>query len=157
LLEARTTAIDLTDPANPRLIWAGSTGMPNHGFGLSCDGHQLHIAESRDVDPAVSVGGLETTNVEPNELKIFDHLGHPRATAEPADPRARARVLDRRFDPPAHDPDQLQRPPVHEFVDEGACATRIQESLYALQRQLARPPLALEPPAQQMSAATTAG
>ena len=66
------TAIDMTDPTHPRLVWAGSTGLINHGFGFSADGNQLYIAETGNFDRAVTAGGLGTSSIEPDGLKIFD-------------------------------------------------------------------------------------
>ena len=68
----RLSAIDMTDPAKPRLLWAGSTGILNHGFGFSADGNQLYIAETGSVDQAVTAGGLGALSPSANGLKIFD-------------------------------------------------------------------------------------
>ncbi|MGF0318808.1 LVIVD repeat-containing protein [Nocardia fluminea] len=38
------SAIDLTDPANPRVIWQGLTGIEAHGLGVSPDGNRLYIS-----------------------------------------------------------------------------------------------------------------
>ncbi|MFR9754106.1 LVIVD repeat-containing protein, partial [Nocardia sp. 004] len=38
------SAIDLTDPANPRVIWQGLTGIEAHGFGISPDGNRMYIS-----------------------------------------------------------------------------------------------------------------
>lgn len=38
------SAVDLTDPANPRVIWQGLTGIEAHGFGVSPDGNRLYLS-----------------------------------------------------------------------------------------------------------------
>ncbi|MGW5451423.1 LVIVD repeat-containing protein [Nocardia sp. NPDC003979] len=38
------SAIDLTDPAHPHVIWQGLTGIEAHGFGVSPDGNRLYIS-----------------------------------------------------------------------------------------------------------------
>ena len=36
------TAVDLSDPTRPRTIFAGSTGLTNHGFSFSADGRTMY-------------------------------------------------------------------------------------------------------------------
>lgn len=36
------TAIDLTDPRNPRVVYTGSAGLTNHGFSFSPDGRTMY-------------------------------------------------------------------------------------------------------------------
>ncbi|MEV6280116.1 hypothetical protein [Nocardia sp. NPDC051832] len=38
------SAVDLTDPANPRVIWQGLTGIEAHGFGISPDGNRMYLS-----------------------------------------------------------------------------------------------------------------
>lgn len=38
------SAIDLTDPANPHVIWQGLTGIEAHGFGISPDGNRMYLS-----------------------------------------------------------------------------------------------------------------
>lgn len=38
------SAVDLTDPAEPRVLWQGLTGIEAHGFGVSPDGNRLYIS-----------------------------------------------------------------------------------------------------------------
>ncbi|MFZ2528528.1 MAG: hypothetical protein WAX14_12870 [Rhodococcus sp. (in: high G+C Gram-positive bacteria)] len=65
--EGVLSAIDLADPANPRVIWQGWMGMSGHGFGISPDGNRLYLSNNfggltvfdtsavqrRDVNPQV--------------------------------------------------------------------------------------------------------
>ncbi|MEV0358844.1 hypothetical protein AB0H71_22580 [Nocardia sp. NPDC050697] len=38
------SAVDLTDPARPRVIWQGVTGIESHGLGVSPDGNRLYLS-----------------------------------------------------------------------------------------------------------------
>lgn len=38
------SAVDLTDPANPRVVWQGLTGIEAHGFGISPDGNRMYLS-----------------------------------------------------------------------------------------------------------------
>jgi hypothetical protein len=66
------TAIDVSDPTQPRILYTGSTGIINHGFGVSDDGNRLYIAEIGNFAGATTGQGLGAADVEPNGLKIFD-------------------------------------------------------------------------------------
>lgn len=37
-------AIDVANPARPKVAYLGSTGLANHGFGVSADGNRIHVA-----------------------------------------------------------------------------------------------------------------
>ncbi len=39
------TAIDVSNPAQPRIVWAGSSGVVDHGFSLSDNGDTLYMAQ----------------------------------------------------------------------------------------------------------------
>lgn len=54
------TAIDVTDPAQPRPIFTGQTSPRNHGLSVSADGNRLYIADIADRQGAR------------NGLQIFD-------------------------------------------------------------------------------------
>jgi hypothetical protein len=66
------TAIDVSDPALPKIVFTGGTGTINHGFGVSDDGNRLYIAEAGNLAQSTTGAGLGEQNVEPNGLKIFD-------------------------------------------------------------------------------------
>ncbi|MFF0490409.1 LVIVD repeat-containing protein [Nocardia sp. NPDC004068] len=38
------SAVDLTDPANPHVVWQGLTGIEAHGFGISPDGNRMYLS-----------------------------------------------------------------------------------------------------------------
>ncbi|MGV9678578.1 LVIVD repeat-containing protein [Nocardia sp. NPDC003482] len=40
------SAIDLTDPANPHVIWQGMPGLSMHGMGVSPDGDRLYLSNN---------------------------------------------------------------------------------------------------------------
>ncbi|GEE00044.1 hypothetical protein nbrc107696_04900 [Gordonia spumicola] len=40
------SAVDLSDPARPRVIWQGLTGLEAHGFGISADGSTLYLSHN---------------------------------------------------------------------------------------------------------------
>lgn len=40
------TAIDVEDPAHPRIVYTGTVGLANHGFQLSPDGNRLYLARA---------------------------------------------------------------------------------------------------------------
>jgi len=63
------TAIDVSDPATPRVIFSGSTGIANHGFELSEDGNRLYLAE---ISAALGLPTDPVTGALPNGLQIFD-------------------------------------------------------------------------------------
>ncbi|MER5392523.1 hypothetical protein [Saccharopolyspora sp. NPDC002686] len=39
-------AIDVADPASPSVVFVGTTGLSNHGFGVSADGNRLYVASA---------------------------------------------------------------------------------------------------------------
>lgn len=38
------TAIDVSDPTNPRIVWSGTSNAANHGFSLSPNGERLYLS-----------------------------------------------------------------------------------------------------------------
>ncbi len=38
------SAVDLTDPSNPHVIWQGLAGIEAHGFGISPDGNRMYLS-----------------------------------------------------------------------------------------------------------------
>ncbi|HET8994751.1 MAG TPA: hypothetical protein VFN32_13185 [Rhodococcus sp. (in: high G+C Gram-positive bacteria)] len=44
--EGVLSAVDLTDPAAPTVIWQGWMGMSGHGFGISPDGNRLYLSNN---------------------------------------------------------------------------------------------------------------
>ncbi|MCU1642256.1 MAG: hypothetical protein JWN03_2531 [Nocardia sp.] len=64
------SAVDLTDPVNPHVIWQGLTGIEAHGFGISPDGNRMYLS---------ALGGFTTLDIsavqrrDPNPQ--VNHLG----------------------------------------------------------------------------------
>lgn len=42
LAPGHLSAIDISDPSNPHIVWQGLTGIQEHGFGISPDGNTLY-------------------------------------------------------------------------------------------------------------------
>ncbi|WP_420030251.1 LVIVD repeat-containing protein [Rhodococcus maanshanensis] len=40
------SAVDLTDPANPHVIWQGLIGQSAHGFGMTPDGNRMYLSDN---------------------------------------------------------------------------------------------------------------
>ncbi|WP_024793086.1 LVIVD repeat-containing protein [Tomitella biformata] len=40
------SAVDLADPANPRVLWQGLIGLSSHGFGMSPDGNRMYLSNT---------------------------------------------------------------------------------------------------------------
>jgi hypothetical protein len=40
------SAVDLTDPSNPRVIWQGLPGLSMHGMGISADGNRVYLSNN---------------------------------------------------------------------------------------------------------------
>lgn len=66
------TAIDVTDPGHPRVLWTGRTGVGNHGFGFSPDGTRLYLAEGGRLGSGALLTSLPEDLIDPNGMQIFD-------------------------------------------------------------------------------------
>lgn len=44
--EGIVSAVDLTDPAHPRVVWQGHAGISAHGFGFRPDGNRMYLANN---------------------------------------------------------------------------------------------------------------
>ena len=57
LVAGSLTAIDVADPAHPRIVYTGVAGLPaNHGFELSADGNRLYLTR-------LAPGGVDILDV----------------------------------------------------------------------------------------------
>ncbi|WP_405728998.1 hypothetical protein OG885_09505 [Streptomyces sp. NBC_00028] len=74
LVAGSLTAIDVTDPTRPRIVFTGAAGIPaNHGFSLSTDGNRMYIAR---VAPA-GVDVIDTSQIQSRRLlPMIRQLGH---------------------------------------------------------------------------------
>jgi hypothetical protein len=61
LVAGSLTAIDVSDPTKPRIVFSGAAGIPaNHGFSLSSDGKRMYIAR---IAPA-GVDIIDTSQIQ---------------------------------------------------------------------------------------------
>lgn len=66
------SAIDVRDPASPRVLYTGRTGNGNHGFGFSPDGRRLYLAEAGRLGSGALLTSTPDDLLSPNGLQIFD-------------------------------------------------------------------------------------
>ncbi|WP_066164233.1 LVIVD repeat-containing protein [Gordonia hydrophobica] len=59
------TAVDLSVPARPRVIWQGLTGLEAHGFGISQDGSTLYLSHN--------FGGISIYDIR----QVTERKAHP--------------------------------------------------------------------------------
>lgn len=64
------SAVDLTDPANPHVIWQGLTGIEAHGFGISPDGNRMYLSALGGFT-VLDIGAVQRRDPNPQ----VDHIG----------------------------------------------------------------------------------
>lgn len=58
------TAIDVSNTANPRIVFTGATSLANHGLSVSDDGNRLYVAQSsRDGAEVLQGNGLQIVDI----------------------------------------------------------------------------------------------
>ncbi|GAA3222415.1 hypothetical protein [Actinocorallia longicatena] len=62
-------ALDMTKPSNPRVIYNGSTGLLNHGVGVSNDGNRIYVA-----DVPAGVTTFDSSDIQ--KRRLFPQLRH---------------------------------------------------------------------------------
>ncbi len=67
------SAIDLTDPAAPRVVWQGLPGLSMHGFGLSPDGGLLYLANNMGGLMILDVSAVQRRDPSP-QVRELAHL-----------------------------------------------------------------------------------
>ncbi|MFF0493129.1 LVIVD repeat-containing protein [Nocardia sp. NPDC004068] len=65
------SAIDVSDPANPHIIWQGLTGVEGHGFGISPDGNTLYLSAWAGMT-ILDISAVQRRDPNPQ----VPHLGH---------------------------------------------------------------------------------
>ena len=65
------TAIDVTDPTAPHVLYVGSPSPSGHGFGISADGDRLYLAQSGNLTQSLA-GAADPTGQNPNGLIVLD-------------------------------------------------------------------------------------
>ncbi|MGW0038253.1 LVIVD repeat-containing protein [Gordonia sp. NPDC003376] len=66
------SAVDLSEPSRPRVLWQGLTGLSTHGIGVSADGNRLYLASN--------FGGITVWDV--SAVQRRDHHPQVRRLAE---------------------------------------------------------------------------
>jgi len=68
------TAIDVSNPAQPKVIWSGSSGVIDHGFSLSDNGDTLYMAQVGNAAEAFTgiAPNAVADSLNPNGLAIFN-------------------------------------------------------------------------------------
>lgn len=59
------SAVDLADPANPRVIWQGLSGPSSHGFGMSPDGNRMYLADNAGGLRVLDTGAVQRRDPNP--------------------------------------------------------------------------------------------
>lgn len=105
------TAVDLANPAKPRVAWAGSTGLTNHGLSVSADGRTLYavslvpagikvfdvsdVQERKSFPQVRQIGGLSWADglLTQHTIPIIQN-GHPYLVVEDEAGGGSVRILD---------------------------------------------------------------
>lgn len=66
------SAVDLTDPANPRVIWQGLPGLSMHGFGFSPDGNRMYLANNLGGLKVLDVAAVQRRDPRPHVPELAD-------------------------------------------------------------------------------------
>ena len=56
------SAVDLTDPANPRVVWQDLIGLSTHGFGISPDGNRMYLSNN--------LGGIHVLDISEVQRRV---------------------------------------------------------------------------------------
>ncbi|MBF6340747.1 hypothetical protein IU450_33360 [Nocardia abscessus] len=67
------SAVDLTDPAAPRVIWQSLPGMSMHGFGFSLDGNLMYLADNMGGLMILDVAAVQRRDPDP-QVRELSHL-----------------------------------------------------------------------------------
>ncbi|WP_433574937.1 LVIVD repeat-containing protein [Nocardia brasiliensis] len=63
------SAIDISDPSNPHVIWQGITGIMGHGFGISPDGNRMYLAAAAGFT-VLDISDVQNRRPKPNVRHI---------------------------------------------------------------------------------------
>ncbi|MEU4317331.1 hypothetical protein AB0F85_02930 [Nocardia fluminea] len=66
------SAVDLTDPANPRVVWQGLPGMSMHGIGVSPDGNRLYLANNLGGMKILDISAVQRRDPAPHVPELAD-------------------------------------------------------------------------------------
>lgn len=68
------SAVDLTDPRNPMIVWSGITGIEAHGMGFSPDGNTLYLANLFGLT-VIDVTAVQNRKPRTIVAQLMPHLG----------------------------------------------------------------------------------
>ncbi|MEV6658269.1 hypothetical protein AB0M81_14475 [Nocardia fluminea] len=66
------SAVDLTDPANPRVVWQGLPGMSMHGIGVAPDGNRLYLANNLGGMKILDISAVQRRDPAPHVPELAD-------------------------------------------------------------------------------------
>ncbi|TCJ96592.1 LVIVD repeat-containing protein [Nocardia alba] len=66
------SAVDLTDPANPRVVWQGLPGLSMHGVGISPDGNRLYLANNFGGMKILDISAVQRRDLAPQVPELAD-------------------------------------------------------------------------------------
>ncbi|MFX0578550.1 LVIVD repeat-containing protein [Nocardia nepalensis] len=66
------SAVDLRDPANPRVIWQDLPGLSMHGFGFSPDGNRMYLANNLGGLKILDVSAVQRRDPDPRVRQLAD-------------------------------------------------------------------------------------
>ncbi|WP_278261264.1 hypothetical protein [Nocardia sp. AG03] len=66
------SAVDLTDPARPRVIWQGIPGLSMHGFGFAPDGDRMYLANNMGGLKILDVSAVQRRDSDPRVHELAD-------------------------------------------------------------------------------------
>ncbi|MBF6209670.1 hypothetical protein IU433_05095 [Nocardia puris] len=67
------SAVDLTDPAEPRVVWQGLAGFSMHGMGFSADGETLYLADNFGGMKIMDISAVQRRDPAP-EVRELVHM-----------------------------------------------------------------------------------
>lgn len=68
------SAIDLTDPRNPMIVWSGVTGIEAHGMGFSPDGNTLYLSNLLGLT-VIDVSAVQNRKPRTIVPQLMPHIG----------------------------------------------------------------------------------
>lgn len=66
------SAVDLTDPADPRVIWQNLPGLSMHGFGFSPDGNTMYLANNFGGLMVLDISAVQRRDTNPQVRQLAD-------------------------------------------------------------------------------------
>ncbi|MFE3543570.1 LVIVD repeat-containing protein [Nocardia sp. NPDC059177] len=66
------SAVDISDPAQPKVIWQGLPGFSMHGFGFSPDGNRMYLANNMGGMKVLDVSAVQRRDSAPAVRELAD-------------------------------------------------------------------------------------